>query len=120
MPFPLTQTREHRGRAAPARTASITGLGHYLPDEVVPNDSIAERIGVDDEWIVRRTGIRSRRRAAPDERVEVQARQPLLPRSRAAHKNREPGRDHPQKQPARRLHSVLAHGGPPIEVRRVG
>ena len=69
MPFPLTQTRDHRGRAAPARTASITGLGHYLPDEVVPNDPIAERIGVDDEWIVRRTGIRSRRRAAPDERL---------------------------------------------------
>jgi 3-oxoacyl-[acyl-carrier-protein] synthase-3 len=69
MPFPLTQTRDHRGRAAPARTASITGLGHYLPGEVVPNDPIAERIGVDDEWIVRRTGIRSRRRAAPDERL---------------------------------------------------
>jgi len=69
MPFPLTQTRDHRGRAAPARTASITGLGHYLPEEVVPNDPIAERIGVDDEWIVRRTGIRSRRRAAPDERL---------------------------------------------------
>jgi 3-oxoacyl-[acyl-carrier-protein] synthase-3 len=49
--------------------ASITGLGHYLPEEVVPNDPIAERIGVDDEWIVRRTGIRSRRRAAPDERL---------------------------------------------------
>jgi 3-oxoacyl-[acyl-carrier-protein] synthase-3 len=69
VPFPLTQTRDHRGRAAPARTASITGLGHYLPEEVVPNDPIAERIGVDDEWIVRRTGIRSRRRAAPDERL---------------------------------------------------
>jgi 3-oxoacyl-[acyl-carrier-protein] synthase-3 len=69
MPFPLTQTRDHRDRAAPARTASITGLGHYLPEEIVPNDPIAERIGVDDEWIVRRTGIRSRRRAAPDERL---------------------------------------------------
>ena len=69
MPFPLTQIRDHRGRAAPARTASITGLGHYLPEEVVPNDPIAERIGVDDEWIVRRTGIRYRRRAAPDERL---------------------------------------------------
>jgi 3-oxoacyl-[acyl-carrier-protein] synthase III len=45
------------------------GLGHYLPEEVVPNEPIAERIGVDDEWIVRRTGIRSRRRAAPDERL---------------------------------------------------
>jgi 3-oxoacyl-[acyl-carrier-protein] synthase-3 len=45
------------------------GLGHYLPEEVVPNDLIAKRLGVDDEWIVRRTGIRSRRRAAPDERL---------------------------------------------------
>jgi 3-oxoacyl-[acyl-carrier-protein] synthase-3 len=45
------------------------GLGHYLPAEVVPNAPIAERIGVDDEWIVRRTGIRSRRRAAPEERL---------------------------------------------------
>ncbi|MGZ4215341.1 MAG: 3-oxoacyl-ACP synthase III family protein [Solirubrobacteraceae bacterium] len=69
MPFPLTQTREHRGRVAPARTASIMGLGHYLPEEVVPNEPIADRIGVDDEWIVRRTGIRSRRRAAADERL---------------------------------------------------
>jgi 3-oxoacyl-[acyl-carrier-protein] synthase III len=69
MPFPLTQTREHRGRAIPARTASIMGLGHYLPEEVVSNEPIAARIGVDDEWIVRRTGIRSRRRAAPDERL---------------------------------------------------
>src|SRR6185312_7037438 len=69
MAFPLTQTRHHDGQAAPARTASILGLAHYLPEEVVPNDPIAERIGVDDEWIVRRTGIRSRRRAAPDERL---------------------------------------------------
>jgi 3-oxoacyl-[acyl-carrier-protein] synthase III len=45
------------------------GLGHYLPEEVVPNEPIAQRIGVDDEWIVRRTGIRSRHRAAPDERL---------------------------------------------------
>jgi 3-oxoacyl-[acyl-carrier-protein] synthase III len=35
----------------------------------VPNGPIAERIGVDDAWIVKRTGIRSRRRAADDERL---------------------------------------------------
>jgi 3-oxoacyl-[acyl-carrier-protein] synthase-3 len=69
MAFPLTQTREAHGRGAPTRTAAITGLGHYLPEEVVPNEPIAQKIGVDDEWIVRRTGIRSRRRAAPDERL---------------------------------------------------
>jgi 3-oxoacyl-[acyl-carrier-protein] synthase III len=56
------------GAARPA-TASVLGLGHYLPAEVVPNESIAERIGVDHDWIVKRTGIRARRRAAPDERL---------------------------------------------------
>jgi 3-oxoacyl-[acyl-carrier-protein] synthase III len=39
---------------APPRTASVLGLGHYLPAEVLPNERIAERIGVD-EWIVKRT-----------------------------------------------------------------
>jgi 3-oxoacyl-[acyl-carrier-protein] synthase-3 len=45
------------------------GLGHHVPPEVVPNGPIAERIDVDDEWIVKRTGIKSRRRAAPGERM---------------------------------------------------
>ena len=54
---------------APPRTARIIGLGHNVPPEVVPNGPIAERIGVDDAWIVKRTGIKSRRRAAPSERL---------------------------------------------------
>jgi 3-oxoacyl-[acyl-carrier-protein] synthase-3 len=49
------------------RTARITGLGHFAPAQVVTNAPIAERIGVDDEWIVRRTGVHSRRWAAADE-----------------------------------------------------
>jgi 3-oxoacyl-[acyl-carrier-protein] synthase III len=49
------------------RTARITGLGHHAPARVVPNSEIAPRIGVDDEWIVRRTGIRSRRWAEDGE-----------------------------------------------------
>jgi 3-oxoacyl-[acyl-carrier-protein] synthase-3 len=56
-----------RNGRAPLRTARITGLGHYVPERVVPNADIAERIGVDDEWIARRTGIRSRRWAADGE-----------------------------------------------------
>ena len=55
--------------AAPPRTARILGLGHHVPPEVVPNGPIAERIGVDDAWIVKRTGIKSRRRALPGERL---------------------------------------------------
>src|SRR4051795_3269636 len=54
-------------RPAPPRTATILGLGHHLPAEVVPNGDIAEGIGVDDHWIVKRTGIHSRRRAAANE-----------------------------------------------------
>src|ERR1700754_5097638 len=55
-------------RPAPPRTATIMGLGHYLPAEVVPNGHIADRIGdIDDHWIVKRTGIHSRRRAAANE-----------------------------------------------------
>ena len=56
-------------RPAPPRIARVAGLGHKLPERVVPNGPIAERIGVDADWIVRRTGIRERRYAAPDERT---------------------------------------------------
>jgi 3-oxoacyl-[acyl-carrier-protein] synthase-3 len=54
------------GRPA-MRTALITGLGYHVPARVVPNAPIAARTGVDDEWIVRRTGIHSRRWATDDE-----------------------------------------------------
>jgi 3-oxoacyl-[acyl-carrier-protein] synthase-3 len=56
-----------QGRPAPPRTATILGLGHYLPSEIIPNGHIAEKIGVDDHWIVKRTGIHARRRAAAHE-----------------------------------------------------
>jgi 3-oxoacyl-[acyl-carrier-protein] synthase-3 len=56
-------------RPAPPRTASVLGLGHFLPAEVLPNGPIASRIDVDDAWIVKRTGIKARRRAAPTERT---------------------------------------------------
>jgi 3-oxoacyl-[acyl-carrier-protein] synthase-3 len=64
-----TSARDRRQPGAPARTASVLGLGHYLPADVLLNEPIAERIGVDHDWIVKRTGIRSRRRAAPGEEL---------------------------------------------------
>jgi 3-oxoacyl-[acyl-carrier-protein] synthase III len=54
-------------RPAPPRTATIHGLGHYLPAEIVPNGFFEERLGVDDHWIAKRTGIHARRRAAANE-----------------------------------------------------
>ena len=44
-----------------------------MPPEVVPNGAIAERIGVDDAWIQKRTGIKSRRRALPHETLSEYA-----------------------------------------------
>ena len=57
----------------PQRRASVTGLGHWVPAEVVPNSAIAGRLGVDDEWIVKRTGVHTRRRAAPTDRLSDMA-----------------------------------------------
>lgn len=68
-PLPdLDEATETEGRAT-RRTAGVLGLGAALPDSVVGNEEIAERLGVDSEWIVRRTGIQERRRAAPDARL---------------------------------------------------
>lgn len=51
--------------APPARSAVLVGLGTALPSRLVGNAEIAPGIGVDPQWIVERTGIRSRHRAAP-------------------------------------------------------
>ncbi|MGH6971184.1 MAG: beta-ketoacyl-ACP synthase III [Caulobacteraceae bacterium] len=45
----------------------VTGVGGYLPSEVVTNDDLAKIIETTDAWIVERTGIHQRRRAAPGE-----------------------------------------------------
>ncbi|MEO8812523.1 MAG: beta-ketoacyl-ACP synthase III [Caulobacteraceae bacterium] len=45
----------------------VTGVGSFLPDEVVTNADLAKVVETSDEWIFERTGIRSRRRAAKNE-----------------------------------------------------
>ncbi len=47
----------------------VTGVGGYLPDEVVTNDDLARIVDTSDEWIVERTGIRRRHKAADDQPV---------------------------------------------------
>ena len=55
--------------SAATRTASVLGLAHHQPETAVSNLPIAERLGIDEGWIVKRTGIRSRRHAMPSERL---------------------------------------------------
>ncbi|MFE3824539.1 3-oxoacyl-ACP synthase III family protein [Streptomyces sp. NPDC059092] len=45
----------------------ILGTGSCLPGHVVTNEEVGAPAGVTDEWIVRRTAIRERRWAKPDE-----------------------------------------------------
>ena len=57
------------------RGAQIAGLGAALPPRVVINDEVGPPAGVDDAWIVRRTGISSRRHAEPGARLSDLAAQ---------------------------------------------
>ena len=52
------------------RCRSLTGVrvlatGSYVPDAIVTNDHLHQRLGFDSEWIVKRTGILERRHALP-------------------------------------------------------
>ena len=39
----------------------ITGMGFYVPDNVVTNDDLTKLMDTSDEWIQERTGIKERR-----------------------------------------------------------
>ncbi|GAB3144751.1 beta-ketoacyl-ACP synthase III [Amycolatopsis stemonae] len=52
--------------SALAVPVAIAGTGVHLPPQVVTNAELASTLDTSDEWIVSRTGIRVRRRLAPD------------------------------------------------------
>jgi 3-oxoacyl-[acyl-carrier-protein] synthase-3 len=47
----------------------IAGTGRYLPERILTNDALAERVATSDEWIRTRTGIRQRHIAADGEQT---------------------------------------------------
>jgi 3-oxoacyl-[acyl-carrier-protein] synthase-3 len=47
--------------------ARVVGCGSYLPQRIVTNDELAERVDTTDDWIIQRTGIRQRHVAAAGE-----------------------------------------------------
>jgi 3-oxoacyl-[acyl-carrier-protein] synthase-3 len=49
------------------RRAVLTGIGHYLPEQIVSNDEMSARVDTSDEWITERTGIKQRHFAGPHE-----------------------------------------------------
>jgi 3-oxoacyl-[acyl-carrier-protein] synthase-3 len=53
------------------RGAGIASVAMCVPDRAVPNAEVAERLGIDGNWIAKRTGIRERRIAWPEERLSA-------------------------------------------------
>ena len=47
--------------------STITGVGVAVPEEELSNEDLAPRLGLSEEWIESRTGIRSRRIASPED-----------------------------------------------------
>ncbi len=53
--------------------AVVRGVGHYLPERVVPNSEFEKTLDTTDEWIRTRSGIERRHFAAPDETTSQMA-----------------------------------------------
>ena len=49
------------------KRAVVRGVGHYLPERVVPNSHFESLVDTTDEWIRARSGIERRHFAAEDE-----------------------------------------------------
>ena len=70
----MSETAVRSEPAAPeavrtVRGAAIASVASGLPARVVPNEEIAERLGVNERWIEKRTGVRERH-FVQDERLE--------------------------------------------------
>ncbi len=53
--------------------AVVTGVGHYLPERIVPNSYFEETLETSDEWIRSRSGIERRHFAAKGETTSMMA-----------------------------------------------
>ncbi len=58
------------GRSLGLVGAALVGVGVAVPEQVITNAAIADRLGVDEEWISRRTGTSERHVAAPGQRLD--------------------------------------------------
>mgnify|MGYP003947081433 CR=1 FL=1 len=47
--------------------SAVTGVGSYLPEQIVTNADLAEFVDTSDEWIQERTGIKQRHKARDDQ-----------------------------------------------------
>ena len=62
-------TRNPLGSAHTVAGGAVGGVGTAVPERVIENTPIADRLGVDDRWIVSRTGVRQRHALRSGERL---------------------------------------------------
>ena len=67
MPDTAVRDRPALGSERAVAGAAIGAVGMAVPERVIENAPISERLGVDDDWIVSRTGISRRHALAPGE-----------------------------------------------------
>ncbi len=71
--------------------SKITGLGYYVPDNVVTNDDLSKLMDTNDEWIQERTGIKERRHVVLEEDTTsgmgVKAARIAIERAKISHKD---------------------------------
>jgi 3-oxoacyl-[acyl-carrier-protein] synthase-3 len=56
-----------RSEVSPVTRAAVLGLGTFVPSRVLTNAELERMVETTDEWIVSRTGIRTRHMVAPDQ-----------------------------------------------------
>jgi 3-oxoacyl-[acyl-carrier-protein] synthase-3 len=66
---PVERTAEAGERLL--RGAAIASVAMCVPDRVVANAEITDRLGIDSNWIAKRTGVHERRIAWPEERLSA-------------------------------------------------
>lgn len=68
--------------------SKITGLGYYVPDNIVTNEDLSKLMDTNDQWIQERTGIKERRHVSTPEdtttSMGVKAAEIALQRSKVA------------------------------------
>lgn len=69
MPDAAVSERSALGAQRAVAGAAIGAAGMAVPEQVVENEVVAERLGVEPQWIVKRTGISRRHVLAPGERL---------------------------------------------------
>ena len=83
-PTPAPTPVPTRFRTPTRPAAAILSVSTELPPNRLTSAELAERLGISEEWILSRTGIRERRQAGPDERLsDYAARAGALALSRA-------------------------------------